>query len=276
MSGSPDNRTWSQRLGWGGTLFLAGAVFFFLMAPILAIVPLSFSSGSFLAYPLPGWSLRWYEEFFFSDRWMLALKNSLIIGIAATILSMLFGTLAALGLAQWNSRLKPVILGIVLAPMIVPMVITAVGVYFFFAPLGLTGNYAGLILVHTALATPFVVITVSATLKGFDMNLLRAAYSLGAPPLTAFRRVVLPLILPGVASGALFAFATSFDEVVVVLMLAGPEQRTLPREMFSGIRENISPTITAAAVVLTVFSVIMLAAVEGLRRRSERLQGLRR
>ncbi|WP_207485511.1 ABC transporter permease [Arenibaculum pallidiluteum] len=267
-------RTWQQRIAWRLTVILSALVLFFLMAPILAILPLSFSSGSYLTYPLPGLSLRWYEEFFTAPRWTSALRNSVIIGIASTVLATVLGSLAAFGLARWRSRLKPIVLAVVLSPMIVPVVITAVGLYFFFAPLGLTASHAGLILAHTALAAPFVVITVSATLQGFDMNLLRAASSLGASPLTAFRRVVLPLILPGVASGALFAFATSFDEVVTVLLLAGPEQRTLPREMFSGIRENISPTITAAAVILTLLSVGLLVAMEGLRRRSERLRGL--
>ena len=267
-------RTASQRYGWAATVVVASLVLVFLMAPILAIMPLSVSSGSYLTYPLPGFSLRWYEEFVTSERWMRSLENSLIIGVAATVLSMVLGTLAALGLAQWKSRLKTLVLAVVLSPMVVPLVITAVGLYFFFAPLGLTGSYLGLVLAHTALATPFVVITVSATLQGFDTNLARAAASLGAPPLHAFRRVTLPLIAPGMASGALFAFATSFDEVVVVLFMAGPDQRTLPREMFSGIRENISPTITAAAVILTVFSVLLLATLEWLRRRSERLRGL--
>ncbi len=271
MSDTP--RTAGQRAAWTATVVAASLVFVFLMAPILAIVPLSFSSGAYLTYPLPGLSLRWYEDFLNSPRWMLSLKNSLIIGVASTLLSMGLGTLAALGLAQWKSRLKPLVLAVVLSPMVVPVVITAVGVYFFFAPLGLTGNYAGLILAHTALATPFVVITVSATLQGFDMNLARAAASLGASPFYTFRRVILPLILPGIASGALFAFATSFDEVVMVLFMAGPEQRTLPREMFSGIRENISPTITAVAVILTVISVALLATMEALRRRAERLKG---
>lgn len=266
-------RTSSQRTAWMTTCVVSALVFVFLMAPILAIMPLSFSAGGYLTYPLPGLSWRWYGDFFNSPRWMLSLKNSMIIGVASTILSMVFGTLASLGLAQWKSRFKPLVLAVVLSPVVVPGVITAVGLYFFFAPLGLTGSYAGLILAHTALATPFVVITVSATLQGFDMNLARAASSLGASPLTVFRRVILPLILPGLASGALFAFATSFDEVVVVLFMAGPEQRTLPREMFSGIRENISPTITAAAVILTTISVLLLATMEMLRRRGERLKG---
>ncbi|TGN88334.1 ABC transporter permease [Bradyrhizobium yuanmingense] len=248
-------------------------MFIFLIAPILAIMPLSFSSSSYLTYPLPGLSLRWYDDFINSPRWMNSLKNSMIIGVASTLLSMVLGTTAALGLAQWKSRFKPLVLAFVLSPVVVPGVITAVGLYFFFAPIGLTGSYLGLILAHTALATPFVVITVGATLQSFDTNLARAAASLGASPIYAFRRVILPLILPGLASGALFAFATSFDEVVIVLFMAGPEQRTLPREMFSGIRENISPTITAAAVILTTVSVILLATLEALRRRNERLKG---
>ncbi|MCP1612495.1 putative spermidine/putrescine transport system permease protein [Azospirillum lipoferum] len=273
MSANHSPQTASQRIAWVTTVVAATLVFIFLMAPILAIVPLSFSSSTYLTYPLPGLSLRWYEDFLGSARWMNALKNSVIIGVASSMLSMALGTLASLGLAQWKSKWKPLVLAVVLSPMVVPVVITAVGVYFFFAPLGLTGNYLGLILVHTALATPFVVITVSATLQSFDMTLARAAASLGAPPLLTFRKVILPLILPGLASGALFAFATSFDEVVTVLFLAGPEQRTLPREMFSGIRENISPTITAVAVVLTVISVCMLSTLELLRRRNERLKG---
>jgi putative spermidine/putrescine transport system permease protein len=273
LSANHSPQTASQRIAWITTVVVGTLVLFFLMAPILAIVPLSFSSSTYLTYPLPGFSLRWYEDFLGSARWMNALKNSVIIGVASAMLSMVLGTLASLGLAQWKSKWKPLVLALVLSPMVVPVVITAVGVYFFFAPLGLTGNYLGLILVHTALATPFVVITVSATLQSFDMTLARAAASLGAPPLLTFRKVILPLILPGLASGALFAFATSFDEVVTVLFLAGPEQRTLPREMFSGIRENISPTITAVAVVLTVISVCMLSTLEYLRRRNERLKG---
>ena len=151
--------------------------------------------------------------------------------------------------------------------MVVPVVIVAVGAYFAFAPLHLTDNFAGLILVHTALGAPFVVITVLATLSGFDRNLLRAAAASGAGPLLAFRRVMLPSILPGVASGAVFAFATSFDEVVVVLLMGGPGQRTLPRQMFAGINDNISLTITAAATLLITFSTLLMACVALLRRR---------
>ena len=175
MSANHSPQTASQRIAWIATIVASTLVFIFLMAPILAIVPLSFSSSTYLTYPLPGLSLRWYEEFLNSARWMNSLKNSFIIGVSSALLSMALGTLASLGLAQWKSKWKPLVLAVVLSPMVVPVVITAVGVYFFFAPLGLTGNYLGLILVHTALATPFVVITVSATLQSFDMTLARAA-----------------------------------------------------------------------------------------------------
>lgn len=261
---------------WRAVLYVtSGLVLFFLMAPIFAIVPLSFNSGTFLTYPLDGLSLRWYNAFIASEQWTRALRNSFVIGISSAVLATALGTLAALGLTRADFRGKGLVMAILLSPMIVPVVIVAVGFYFFFAPLGLTASYTGLILAHTALGTPFVVITVAATLKGFDENLARASASLGAAPVETFFKVILPLIAPGVASGALFAFATSFDEVVVVLMVAGPEQRTLPREMFSGLRENISPTITAVATIMILVSVVMLASLEMLRRRNERLRGIR-
>ena len=267
-------RTRSERF-WTAALWTTSIlVFVFLLAPILAIVPLSFSSGQFLTYPIPGFSLRWYADFFTSDKWLHSLWNSMIVGVCATLLATALGTVASLGLVRANFRGKGLIMGLLLSPMIVPLVITAVGFYFFFAPLGLTASYTGLIVAHTALAAPFVVVTVTATLQGFDMNLARASASLGANPTTTFFKVILPLIAPGVASGALFAFATSFDEVVVVLFVAGPEQRTLPREMFSGIRENISPTITAVATILIVFSICLLVALELLRRRNARMRGI--
>jgi putative spermidine/putrescine transport system permease protein len=272
---SAHNRTTEEWI-WLVVLWVSACtVLFFLMAPILAIIPLSFNEGQFLTYPLSGFSLRWYVDFFTDESWLRALKNSVIIGVASTLLATVLGTLASLGLVKATFRGKGFLMAVLLSPMIVPLVITAVGFYLFFAPYGLTASYTGLILAHTALASPFVVITVSATLQGFDMNLARAAAGLGADPMTVFRRVMLPLIAPGVASGALFAFATSFDEVVVVLLVAGPEQRTLPREMFSGIRENISPTITAVATILIVFSTLLLVSLEVLRRRNERMRGLR-
>ncbi|MNZ64877.1 Inner membrane ABC transporter permease protein YdcV [compost metagenome] len=264
---SPVERIWYYSLRT-----LCGLVLLFLILPVLVIIPLSFNSGTFLVYPLQGFSLRWYEEFFTASEWLRALKNSLIIAPAATVLAMTFGTLASIGLTRGEFRGKALLMGILISPMVVPVVIVAVASYLFFAPLGLGNSYISLILVHAVLGVPFVIITVTATLQGFNQNLVRAAASLGAPPLTAFFRVTLPLIAPGVISGALFAFATSFDEVVVTLFLAGPEQATIPRQMFSGIRENLSPTIAAAATLLIGFSVVMLLTLEWLRGRSEKLR----
>ena len=255
---------------------ICALVFLFLVAPILVIIPLSFNAEPYFTYPMPDLSIRWYEEFFTSERWQTALKNSVIVACATTALATALGTLAALGLSRANFPLRALVMGILISPMIVPVVITAVGMYFFYAMVGLSNTYTGLILAHTALATPFVVITVTATLTSFDHTLTRAGAGLGGTPVQVFVKVVLPLILPGVISGALFAFVTSWDEVVVVLFLASPELRTLPKQMFSGIREMISPTITAAATLLIILSVLLLTSVELLRRRSERLRGLRR
>jgi putative spermidine/putrescine transport system permease protein len=267
---SPVERIWYYLLR-----LICGLVLLFLISPILAIMPLSFNSVPFFTYPMPGLSLQWYEDFFLTDRWQGALRNSIFVASSTTVLATTLGTLAALGLSRSNFPFRTAVMSMLISPIVVPVVITAVGMYFFYADVGLLNSYSGLILAHTTLAAPFVVITVTATLIGFDHSLSRAAAGLGAPPTTVFFKVILPLILPGMISGALFAFGTSFDEVVVVLFVASPEQRTLPKVMFSGIREMISPTITAAATVLILVSIAMLTTVELLRRRSERLRGIR-
>ena len=264
---SPVERAW-----YFGMRGLVGLILAFLFLPILVIVPLSFNADSFLMYPMSGFSLRWYEEFATSPAWRQALMNSLIVSPLATLLAMVLGTLASIGLVRADFPGKALLTAVLISPMVVPVVIIGVASYLFFAPLGLGNSYFSLIVVHAVLGVPFVIITVSATLQGFNHNLVRAAASLGASPLTAFRRVTLPLIAPGVISGALFAFSTSFDEVVVTLFLAGPEQATLPRQMFSGIRENLSPTIAAAATLLIAFSVLLLLTLEWLRGRSEKLR----
>jgi putative spermidine/putrescine transport system permease protein len=249
-------------------------VLIYLVLPILAIIPISFTSDSMLSYPMPSLSMRWYHEFFNSVMWTLSMKNSFIIAFATTALATALGTLAALGLTMSDFPFKGVVTGIMIMPMVVPIVISAVGIYFFFSWAGLTSTYLGMILAHTALATPFVVITVTATLQGFNRNQIRAGTSLGASPVTVFFMVTLPQILPGVISGALFAFVTSFDEVVVALFIAGSEQYTLPRQMFAGIREKYNPTIAAVATMMIVVSIMLLVTVELLRRRSERLRGI--
>ncbi len=267
----------STPLSRGDRAMLAGfylfcaAVLGFLLLPVLAVIPLSFNAGSFLTYPMAGWSLRWYEDFFTSARWLASLRNSAVIGAFATVIATMLGTAAALGLDRLGRRWRQVLNALFILPVVVPVIVIGSSLYALFAPLNLTNSYIGLIMAHALLGTPFVVITVSATLRGFDRNLLRAALGLGAAPVAAFRLVTLPLIMPGVVSGAVFAFATSFDEIVVTLFLAGPQQRTLPLQMFDGVREQISPTITAAATLLFLLSVALVGVVELLRRRSERL-----
>ncbi len=271
----PSYFTPQEKIGYWALRVFVVAVLLFLIAPILAIMPLSFNSESFFSYPMPGYSLQWYNDFFFGERWQLALKNSVAVAFFTTILATSLGTLAALGLSRGNFPAKGVIMAVLISPMIVPVIISALGMFLFYARFNMNGTMIGIILAHTALVTPFVVITVTATLAGFDKTLMRAGASLGAPGRTVFFKVVMPLILPGVISGALFAFVTSFDEVVVVYFIGSAELRTLPRQMFSGIREQISPTITAAATVLVIVSTFMLIVVEMLRRRTERLRGLR-
>ena len=270
-----------ERSWYYGFRFFCALIFFFLIAPILVIIPLSFNVQPYFTYTREmltfdpaGYSLRWYQDFFNSSSWMLSIRNSFIVAIGATIVSTTLGTIAALGLSRAHMPLKGVIMGLLISPMIVPLIISAAGMFFFYSKINMAQTYTGIILAHAALGTPFVVITVTATLSGFDHSLTRAAASLGADPTTTFFKVTMPLILPGVISGALFAFITSFDEVVVVLFLASVEQRTIPREMWSGIRESISPTILAVATILIAISVLLLLSLELLRRRNERLRGI--
>jgi putative spermidine/putrescine transport system permease protein len=243
-------------------------VLFFLIAPILAIIPLSFNSGSYFSYPLQGFSMRWYEQALTSADWQRSLLNSIGIGSASTLIATCLGTLAALGLSRAQFPLRSLIMPIIISPMIVPIVVVAAGFYLIFAPLGLVNSYPGVVLAHAALGTPFVVITVTASLLSFDQSLLRAASGLGATPWVTFRRVTLPLITPAVATGSVFAFATSFDEVIVILFIGGPDQRTVPRQMWSGIRDSIDPSILAVATMLIVFAVLLFASINWLRGRA--------
>ncbi len=262
------------RVGRLGYLAYCSAVFLFLTAPILVIVPLSFNvepyftfTEGMLSLDPQAYSLRWYRTVAEDPEWLRALANSLVIGFAATALATALGTLAALGLANPAMPGRSLAMSLLISPMVTPVIISAAGMFFFYSDLGLAQTYPGLILAHTALGTPFVVITVTATLSGFDPNLTRAAASLGAGPVRTFRRVQLPLIAPGVISGALFAFATSFDEVVTVLFIGGLDQRTIPRQMWAGIREQISPAILAVATLLIAFALLLMLVVEWLRRR---------
>lgn len=282
MSALPPYASTGQRI-WFYTFryLICGFILFFLIAPILIIIPLSFNAEDFftftpemLSLDPAGYSLKHYEDFFGSSDWQNALKNSFMIAPAATLISTALGTLAAIGLSQSHVPFRRSIMAILISPMIVPLIISAAGMFFFYSRIGLQGEYLGIVLAHAALGTPFVIITVTATLVGFDNSLTRAAANMGADPIKTFFKVQMPLIIPGVISGALFAFITSFDEVVVVLFMGSAAQKTLPWQMFTGLREQISPTILAVATIMVAISIVLLTVLELLRRRSERLRGL--
>jgi putative spermidine/putrescine transport system permease protein len=297
----PHYATRAERIWYRCYLAICALVFFFLIAPILIIIPLSFNAEPYFTFTErmlrldpAGYSLRWYDillthgmrapeaprnldwwlDSWRNAAWVAAAKNSLIIGFFSTLVATLLGTLAALGLSRPEMPWRRAIMAILLSPMIVPIIITATGLFFFYSTVNLANSYVGVILAHATLGIPFVIITVTATLVGFDHSLTRAAASLGAPPHTVFFRVTMPLILPGIIAGALFAFVTSFDEVVVVLFVAAHDQQTIPRQMWNGIREQISPAILAVATILVMISIAMLTTIELLRRRSERLRGM--
>ena len=281
MSGLPPYASTGQKVWYYSFRVICGLIFFFLIAPIVIVMPLSFNAQDFftftpemLALNPEGYSLKHYEDFFTNSNWQQALWNSVRIAPAATILSVSFGTLAAIGLSQPHVPFRRAIMAILISPMIVPLIISAAGMYFFYSRVGLQGTYWGVVLAHAALGIPFVIITVTATLVGFDRSLTRASASLGADPVTTFFKVQMPLILPGVISGGLFAFITSFDEVVVVLFVGSAGQKTLPWQMFTGLREQISPTILAVATILVTLSILLLTTIEILRRRSEKLRGM--
>ena len=273
--------TTGERIWYYTFRIICGLIFFFLIAPVIIVIPLSFNAVPFftfteamLSFDPAGYSTKWYREFFSSLNWQGAVKNSFIIAFFATIISTALGTTAALGLSRSEMPAKTLIMGILISPMVVPIIIAAAGMFFFYSDIGLASTHIGVILAHAALGTPFVVITVTATLVGFDHSLTRAAATLGASPVQAFFKIIVPLILPGVISGALFAFVTSFDEVVVVRFVGSYQQRTIPWAMFSGLREQISPTILAVATLLVLLSILLLTSVELLRRRNDRIRGI--
>lgn len=236
-------------------------LFAFLMLPLAVVVAVSFTPGAFFVLPSGQLSLRWYAEVLQRPEWRQAAWTSLVVGLSAMALATVLGTSAALGLSRLRSgRLRAGLAAVLVAPSMVPVVITGVAMFLFYARFGLAGTFAGLVIAHTALGMPFVVLSVGASLQMYDAGLTRAAASLGSSPWRAFRTVMLPSIMPGVASGALFAFAASFDEVVVALFVAGPGQRTLPRQLFAGLRESISPAVTAVATLLLLVSALLLGA----------------
>lgn len=290
-----------ERIWYYSYRVICALIFIFLIAPILIIMPLSFNTEPYFTFTPEmlrldpaAYSMRWYDNLltfgmtapdavrdgsWWSDvwtnaKWVQAAKNSIIVGFFSTIVATVLGTIAAMGLSRPEMPARKLIMAILISPMIVPIIITATGLFFFYSDIGLSGTYFGLVMAHATLGIPFVIITVTATMMGFDRSLIRAAQNMGAGPVTTFFKVQLPLITPGVVSGALFAFVTSFDEVVVVLFVGSHEQQTIPRQMWNGIREQISPSILAVATILVIFSICLLTVVELLRRRSERMRGV--
>lgn len=250
-------------------------VFAFLVLPILVVVPLSFSAAKYLTFPPPGFSLQWYANYFHRHEWTAATLLSLRVGTVTSLLATAVGTAASIALvrARWQ-RLRTLLYGFVLVPLITPAIVFAVAVYFLFSKAGLVGNFWGLVLAHTVMAIPYVVVTVSASLQTLDVSLGRAAMSLGANPWRTFLRVTFPLIRPGMLSGALFAFLTSFDEIVVALFISGTRSMTLPRQMWVAVKEEIDPTIAAISTLLIFFSAGLMLATELIRRRARRIRGL--
>ena len=247
-------------------------VLLFLMAPVLIVLVLSFSSARFLSFPPPGLSLQWYGHFFSTAAWTDAAITSLWIGLVVTALSILLGTPAAIGLVRGDFPGKKAVNGLILSPIIVPGIIVAIGVYYAYARFQLVGNPLALVLAHTCLAVPFVVINVASALTGVDPRLEQAARNLGAGPLATFRQVTLPLVQPGIFAGAIFAFSTSFDELLVALFVSGSTAVTLPRRIWEQIRFDIEPTIAAASSLLIGLTFGLMLIAELLRRRAERLR----
>jgi putative spermidine/putrescine transport system permease protein len=300
----PSHASTLERIWHYTYLVICAAIFIFLIAPILVVIPLSFNAEPYftftekmLRFDPEGYSTRWYDllltfgmaepdaprdaswwsDVWHNANWVQAAKNSFIIGFFSTVLATVLGTVAALGLSRQEMPFGRLITALLISPMIVPIIITATGLFFFYSEIGIQNwgiPYLGVILAHATLGIPFVIITVTATLVGFDKSLTRAAANLGAGPVRTFFKIQMPLIMPGVISGALFAFVTSFDEVVVVLFIGGLDEQTIPRQMWNGIREQISPAILSVATILVIVSIALLTTVELLRRRSERLRGI--
>ena len=240
---------------------------FFLIGPLLVIVPISFSPAQYLTFPPTGISLQWYDRFFGKPEWMDSVWVSLQVATLSMVLTVFLGLMASVTLVRGRFPGKTIIYGVILAPMIVPVIVTAIGTFFFFSKLGILGTVGAIALGHTIVSLPIVIIIVSATLQGFDEGLEQAAISLGASTTTAFRRITLPMIAPGVISGALFAFLTSFDELIIPLFLGGPKAQTLAVRIWNSVLLEIEPTIAAVSTFLIGVALIVLL-LAGLLKRS--------
>ncbi|OYU49358.1 MAG: ABC transporter permease [Rhizobiales bacterium PAR1] len=238
---------------------ISGLVMLFLILPTLIVIPMSFSESQYLEFPPREWSLRWYKNYFGSTSWMLATATSFKAGFLTMILSTLVGTMAAYGLHTARMRFSGLVFSILLTPIVVPIILVGIGVFYVYVKLGLVNTMAGIVLAHSMLAIPLVVMVVSSALKSYDMNQERVARSLGASRTYAFFFVTLPQIRFSVISGAVLSFLTSFDEVIVSLFISGGENSTLTRNMFAALRDQIDPTIAAISTLVVVLTSILLA-----------------
>jgi ABC-type spermidine/putrescine transport system permease subunit II len=247
---------------------IAGVTLIFLVLPIFIVIPLSFSASPYLEFPPAGFSLQWYARYFANARWMSATALSAEIALGTTAFALSLGIPAAFGLVRRQFRGKGALVAFFMSPIIVPYIITAIAVYFLFARLGLIGSPLGLLIAHTLLAVPKVVVIVAAALKGFDRTLERASMSLGAGPWVTFCRVTYPGIRPAVLAAALFSFLTSFDELILSMFITGPTAVTLPKLMWDAVRLEMDPTIAAASSLLIGVAVFIVGTMEVLRRQA--------
>jgi putative spermidine/putrescine transport system permease protein len=238
---------------------LAGLILLFLMLPTLIVIPMSFSESQYLEFPPREWSLRWYRNYFGSTAWMQATATSFKAGILTMLVSTIFGTMAAYGLHTARLGVSGLIFGILLTPIIVPVILVGIGVFYVYVKIRLVNSMLGLVLAHSMLAIPIVVMVVSSALKSFDMNQERVARSLGASRIRAFFMITLPQIRFSVVSGAVLAFLTSFDEVIVSLFVSGGQNSTLTRNMFNALRDQIDPTIAAISTLVVILTSVLLA-----------------
>jgi putative spermidine/putrescine transport system permease protein len=244
-------------------------ILIFLLAPILIIIPISLSSSPFFIFPPTEYSLRWFENFFAQSQWINAFLKSLQVAVITSILATVLGTMAALAISRLEFKGKQIFMGIMILPIVVPLVVTGIAIYRFYSEIQLVGSSVGLVLAHSLLALPIVFVTILASLKGFDRNIELAAMSLGSTPLGAFFKVTLPIIKPAVFSSALFAFITSLDEIVVTIFIGGSQNPTLPKVMWEQMRSQIDPTIAAASSLLIIATVVLFTSQSILKARQK-------
>lgn len=240
-----------------GLRLVATLILLFLLAPILIVIPLSFSSASYFVFPPPGFSLKWYHSFLSNDVWIDAMIRSLLVGLLTAILATIIGTMAAIAITRLEFQGKMAVMGLMISPMVIPLIVVAIAIYRSYSYTHLVGTNIGLVLAHSLLAIPIVFVTVTASMQGVDRNIEMAALGLGSTPIGVFFKITLPLIRPAMLSAALFAFITSLDELVVTIFISGVSAITLPKVMWDGIRTQVDPTITAVASILIALTTLL-------------------